>query len=206
LGKDAARQVLAGRIRRGDGDSIQAVVLICDLRRFTQMSDEHPRQQLLELLDAYFESVVGAIRSSGGEVLKFMGDAVLAVFPWQEGEEQGMACRRAAQAAKEAHRASAAVNMVRKEDGDLLIDFGVALHFGEVMYGNIGAPDRLDFTVIGPAVNMVSRLEGLCGALSRPILVSNDFSERYGLELEDMGEHALKGIKEPLRVFSLATS
>ena len=205
LGRNAAKQVLRGQVHRGDGESIRAVILMCDLRGFTKLSDEQPRGVLLELLDTYFETVVAAIRKQNGEVLKFIGDAVLAIFRCDSHSSEQKECNRAVLAAREAVHSVADLNRQRREDGQLEILFGIALHIGEVMYGNIGAPDRLDFTVIGPAVNMVSRIEGLCGQLGRSILVSDEFAARIDLEeLEDLGTQPLRGISEELRIYAVA--
>ncbi len=204
LGPDAAKNVLAGKVRRGDGENINAVIFVCDLRGFTRFSDTHTREALLELLDAYFEIVVEAIRKQGGEVLKFIGDAVLAIFPSAKAGSQSKACAMALAAAREALLGAEEVRAQRKQEDLLPVNFGIALHLGEVMYGNIGARDRLDFTVIGPAVNMASRLEGMCRELERSVVTSDDFAKIYEGELEDMGEYEFKGIETPMRVHALS--
>ncbi|MGH6920148.1 MAG: adenylate/guanylate cyclase domain-containing protein, partial [Geminicoccaceae bacterium] len=139
----------------------------------------------------------------GGEVLKFMGDGLLAIFPTGQGGA-AQACARALKAARGARAGMAALNGERKARGESPLAFGLALHLGDVMHGNIGAPDRLDFTVIGPAVNFVSRLEALCKDLDRPVLVSAAFAEAASEDLDPIGSYPLPGIAERAEIFTLA--
>jgi adenylate cyclase len=200
LGKNAARRVINGQFRRGGGELIRAAIWFCDLRGFTPISDRMPPAQVVEILDTYFDCVASVIVAHGGEVLKFIGDAILAIFPVQE--DPGEACRRALDAAEKALAALDGVNRERASGPDL--DIGIALHLGEVMYGNIGSRERLDFTVISSAVNETSRLEGLCKTLSRRLLLSQAFSETLSRnDLLDLGEHALKGVSTKRRVFTV---
>lgn len=196
LGQNAARRVLAGEFVRGSGTSLRAAVWTCDLRDFTGLSDRLPPLEVTGLLDAYFERVVDAVTRHGGEVLKFIGDAILAVFPADE--DPGPACARALAAARLAVASIEQTNAARAER----LVIGVALHLGEVFYGNIGGSGRLDFTVIGAAVNEACRLEALCKSLGAPIILSAAFREHLAdADLVDLGEHPLRGVRRPQRVF-----
>jgi len=141
------------------------------LRGFTKLSETLPRDALITLLNEYFGAMTQAVEDAGGEILKFVGDAMLAIFPLDAGAET--ACGRALPAATQARAATTRINAKRNGAGQPAINFGIALHLGDVMYGNIGGESRLDFTVIGPAVNLVARIQGLCGELRRPLLVSD---------------------------------
>jgi adenylate cyclase len=203
VGPNAGRRILAGAIKRGDGETIPAAICFADLRNFTTLSDRLPREDLLELLNAFFGCAVDAVHAQGGEVLKFIGDAVLALFRARPGQERD-ASRAALVAAQHLAHGVKELNLSREESGKTPIDVSMAIHFGEVMYGNIGSNDRLDFTVIGPAVNVCSRIQGLCGRLGRWLLVSDTFVDAAaaGSELDDLGEHELKGVCRPLKIFS----
>jgi len=202
LGRNAARRVRAGSFRRGGGELIRAAIWFCDLRDFTAKSDRMRPEEVVEMLDAYFDGVASAISSYGGEVLKFVGDAILAIFPQGE-HDRDEACQRAVRAADQALAAVDRLN-VGRDDLDRL-SIGVALHQGEVMYGNIGSRDRLDFTVISAAVNETCRLEALCKPLKTPITLSEAFVRAIPDEaVVDLGEHALKGVHSRIRVFTLA--
>jgi len=198
LGAGAAQRVLNGSFRRGGGEAIESVIWMCDLRGFTAMVDGQPLDQVLTSLNAYFEQVSQAIGDKRGEVLKFIGDAIPAVFPLSAPD----ACRRAIAAARAAFAGMASNNEARDEP----LVFGLALHVGEVMYGNIGSRDRLDFTVIGPAVNEVSRVEALCKTLDMPLLLTEAFVETLGEDeqIVSLGRHSLRGVAEPTTLFSLA--
>ena len=202
LGPNAAHRVLAGEFRRGSGTAIHAAVWTCDLRGFTELSDRVAAADVTAVLDGYFERVVGPIRRHGGEVLKFIGDAVLAIFP-VEAAGAGDPCRRALAAAKEALAAMDAWNAGQP----MSLEVGVALHLGEVFYGNIGGPDRLDFTVIGAVVNEACRLEPLCKTLGARVVMSAAFVEQLGPDpvgaIADLGAHPLRGVGAPMRVFGL---
>lgn len=198
LGHNAAQRVLAGAFRRGGGETIRAAVWTCDLRGFTTMADTRPAAEVVATLDRYFETVCAPIGEAGGEVLKFVGDAVLAIFP-AGGDEAG-ACRRALAAAKRAIENIREWNYDRTE----AIRAGVALHVGDVTYGNVGAQRRLDFTVIGAAVNEVCRVEPLCKQLGRALLVTDAFAARVACpDLVPLGEHALRGVAEPRAIFGV---
>ena len=195
LGPNAAKRVLAGEVRRGGGEMIHAAIFTCDMRGFTAMSDRLPAREVVGVLDRYFESVAVPIAKHGGEVLKFIGDAMLAIFPI-DGEPED-ACKRALAAAEEGLFA------LEKISAD--VGVGLALHVGEVMYGNIGAPGRLDFTVIGSAVNETCRVESLCKDLGVPLLMTATFAAACGeLPVVSLGRHALKGVNAPLEIYTLA--
>ena len=200
VGHQAGERVLSGQIRRGDGETIPAAIWFSDLRGFTTLSEKKERDDLLAILNQSFDSLVTPVTERGGEVLKFIGDAVLAIFPLSLED----ACDKALEAAIEAQAALAAMNQERVEQGEDAIDAGIALHVGEVMYGNIGSATRLDFTVIGPAVNLASRIEGLCRDLDVDLLLSSAFKDRLKSEilLEHLGSHRLKGVKDKVAVFS----
>ncbi len=201
VGRQAGARVLAGEIRRGMGETIRAVIWLCDLRGFTVLSERLPRDALIELLNEYFGRVCVALDASGGEVLKFLGDALLAIFPVGE-EDPVSVCARALAAVDQAQEALAAYNAGRSEVGDEPIGYGIALHIGDVMFGNIGGENRLDFTVIGPAVNLVSRIEGLCRDLGRQVLLSRDFVAAAGLDAQHLGAFALKGLASPEDIYA----
>ena len=201
LGQQTGRRVLQGAIRRGELETIHAALWYSDLRGFTAMSDTLPFVELIELLNAYFEAVSEPVMARGGEVLKFIGDAMLAIFALDPARE-GEGVRLAMEAAEEALRNVERVNGTRAAQGKRAFRLGIALHVGDVGYGNIGAPTRLDFTVIGQAVNKVVRIEALSKALDRALLVSSEFAHRCTHPLISLGFHALRGISEPEEIFA----
>jgi adenylate cyclase len=203
LGSDAGRRVLSGLIKRGDGVAIAAALWFCDLRNFTGLSDELPGESVIRLLNDYFGCMSEPVQARGGEVLKFIGDAMLAIFPIKDDLDRDRACHTALEAAVEALKGFDALNRERTAAGDPPLGVGLALHTGSVMYGNIGAPNRLDFTVIGPAVNLVTRIESLCKPLGRRLLASARFASPCGSQLVSIGRHPLKGIPEPQEIFTL---
>jgi adenylate cyclase len=203
LGQQAGRRVLNGTIRRGDGQTLAAALWYCDLRGFTAMSNELPRDELIAVLNDYFECVTGPVHAHGGEVLKFIGDSVLAIFPIADDLDRDRACRTALAAAEAALADLGGLNAARRAAGKSGLAVGIGLHVGGVMYGNIGAPNRLDFTVVGPAVNMVTRIEGLCVELGRALLASAMFASPCGSKLVPVGHYRLKGIADPQEIFGL---
>jgi class 3 adenylate cyclase len=203
LGRRSAARVMSGPLRRGVGETIEAALLFADLRGFTSLSESSPPAAVISALDAWFDRIAGAVHAFGGEVLKFMGDGVLAIFP-VAGAAPSSACEAALKAVAAARSGMAHLDAERRREGLAPLPFGVALHLGEVLWGNIGAADRLDFTAIGPAVNLVSRLEGLCRPLDRAVLVSGAFAAETGAPLVALGEHALRGIAAPCAVFTVA--
>ncbi len=198
LGSGTGGRVLEGLVRRGDGDVINAVVWWADLRGSTLFAERLPRDRYLELLNQFFECTAGAALAHGGEVLKFIGDAVLAIFPLGDDPH---AADPALAAAEEALERIARANETLGEDEQLAV--ALALHRGEVNYGNIGVEGRLDFTVTGPAVNQVARLERLSKSLDEAIVASRAFAELVGSPMRSLGEHALRGFQEPVEVFTL---
>ena len=204
LGKDAGHRVLTGAIERGSTEAIRAVIWFSDLRGFTKLTDSLPRDVLIAALDNYLEAMAAPVQANNGQILKFMGDGLLATFDLT-GRDDAAVCQDALAAAAELHAAFPAHNEARKAVGRPIMEFGLALHLGEVFYGNIGASDRLDFTVIGPAVNEASRIQSLCRSLDRKILISSTFQEAAGsqLGLESLGLHALRGVREPQELFGL---
>ena len=202
LGKGPAAAVGAGSIRRGDLSSLDAVVMFSDLRGFTEKSSRLSDRDLLDVLDAYFELVVDAVRAAGGEILKFLGDGILAVFPIEDEASTGARCVQALQATSQARQSLIELNQGRVNAGKEALDFGTALHVGEVTYGNIGSPDRLDFTVIGETVNLASRIEGLCKTLGEPVLCSEALADALGSELRSVGRHEIRGVLGPVQLFA----
>ncbi len=201
VGPVAGRRVLEGAIRRGSGETIPAVIWFCDLKGFTTLSETLEAQVLIDMLNAYFDAVTGAIEAQGGEILKFIGDAVLAIFQPGEGCD-AEAAARALRAADAAVDRLAEINRERAAAGAPEIGCGIALHVGDVLYGNVGGANRLDFTVIGRAVNLASRIESLTRELARPVLVSDAFAAAHGGDFEDLGRFDLKGIAEARTVLA----
>jgi adenylate cyclase len=201
VGRSAGEKILAGHIQLGDTETIEAVIWFSDLRGFTQLAGETPPGDLIRTLNELFECQVPAIERGGGEVLKFIGDGLLAIFPIREGGPcSADRCRAALRASEEALVALEAVNGRRAASGRAPIAFGLALHVGEVAYGNIGGASRLDFTCIGPAVNLAARLEGLTGRLGRAVVTSDAFAAQVGDAVAPIGEHELKGVAGRQRV------
>ncbi|MDK1491568.1 adenylate/guanylate cyclase domain-containing protein [Sinorhizobium sp. 7-81] len=199
VGATTVRRVMAGRIRRGEIETLEAALMLCDLRGFTALSNRLPAERVLELLNAYFDRIVPAIADAGGEVIKFMGDAALAFF---HRDSPAASCSAALQGSL-----SALEGLGRFAAPDAELHAGIALHYGEVGYGNIGSGRRLDFTVIGPDVNLVSRIQAVCSATSRPLLMS----KRFAMLLDSgtaiaAGRYALTGFIEPAELYSLAGS
>lgn len=202
LGRNAGQRVAQGGFQRGSGELIDAAIWFCDLRDFTSLSEQTTPQAMVKTLDEYFDHVAGAVMERGGEVLKFIGDAILAIFP--VGQDARRACQSALQAAEEALASLQKLNGERRARGEVPLSIGVALHVGQVMYGNIGARGRLDFTVISSSVNEACRLESLCKPLQVPLTMSEGFVQVAQPEMAvDLGEHALKGVRVPVRVFTL---
>ncbi|MDH2384456.1 adenylate/guanylate cyclase domain-containing protein [Bradyrhizobium sp. CER78] len=205
LGSGAAAKVLEGAIKRGAGDSIRAVIWVSDLRNFTKMSDALAPADMLVLLNAYFEAMASAVSAHGGETLKFIGDGMLAVFPVTEGVAE--AARAAASAAREAiarlEAYSRKIRVASAAKGQPLLRAGIVLHEGEVFFGNIGAPDRLDFTVIGAAVNEACRVEALTKTIGRDLLMTEAVARHLPHDVEHLGEHQLRGVSARMAVYGL---
>jgi adenylate cyclase len=197
LGRRTGPKVLAGRIHRGESERIRAAVWFCDVRSFTDLTRRYGDEAMVAAMDGWFEIVVDAVHRHDGEVLKFMGDALLAIFPVQ-GDDWTSAVSGALAAAEELHIAERA----RAEATKVPIFSGVGLHTGEVIYGNVGAPGRLDFTVIGTAVNTAARIAALCRPLEEPTIVSRRVAETSHHDFRACGSHVLRGLVEPMDVFA----
>jgi adenylate cyclase len=198
VGHQSGERILAGHIELGDSEALDAAIWLSDMRGFTTLADRLPPQTLIELLNRYFDCQVPAIVAQGGEVLKFMGDGLLAVFPVDRGDADAV-CRRALEAAREARARVAEIGP--PTGGAPAVRFGLALHRGTVLYGNIGSGNRLDFTCIGPAVNLAARLEKLAARLGRTIVASSDFAHHCGGGLTPLGEFSLAGFSQAQMVF-----
>jgi len=197
VGIDAEKRILSGHTRRGDVESLEAALMFCDMRGFTELSNRLSGERVLELLNIYFDQVVPAVTEGGGEILKFMGDGMLALF--RDATGPSPSCAAAFKAARLAHERLGAMSLP-----DVKLRAGIALHFGEVSYGNIGSGERLDFTVIGRDVNLTSRIERLCGSTSQPLLMSERFARLLTLPgVTSIGWHVIKGFVEPIQLFAL---
>jgi adenylate cyclase len=205
LGRDVGRRILNGEIRRGSVETISAAIVFGDLRGFTALSDEIPREQLVAMLDDYLDCLVTPIEARGGQVLKFLGDGLLATFALEDSDPR-LLCEDALAAAVEALARIEKVNEGRAAAGLPVTTLDVALHLGDVLYGNVGSDRRLDFTVIGPAVNEASRLEALCSPLAVPLIASGKFVDAHGAaaRFRSLGERQLRGVRNPVEVFTLA--
>ena len=203
VGNRAGERIMAGRIRRGHAETMQAAIWLSDLRGFTALSDRLPAETVVEILNGYFDCQVASIRDHGGEVLKFMGDGLLAVFPIDEyvGDIQHV-CSRVLEAARESRASVQAMNFPIGETVERF-RFGVALHVGPILYGNIGGGNRLDFTCIGPAVNLAARLEKIAGRLGRTIVASAGFAGICAGGWTDLGEFPIAGFAKAERVYGL---
>jgi adenylate cyclase len=200
VGSHAGELIRAGATRRGSGTTVRAAIMICDLRDFTQISDNWPRDDVIDLLNGYFDVMSEPIERHGGEILKFIGDGLLAIFPLSKPS----ACANLLRAVAEARQAMVALNERSGEAGRAPLSYGIGVHVGDVMYGNIGSRTRLDFTVIGPAVNMASRLEALTKELGKPVLLSSAFADfvKSDFDLERLGEYEVRGFNDPIELFA----
>ncbi len=212
LGPHAGERVLNGLIRRGDGADIRAVIWFCDLRGSTRLAQSMSRAEFLETLNEYFDCMAGAVLAEGGQVLRFIGDAALAIFPiegpdcgWKASEclSAERARQKALAAAEEARRRIAATNAARAAAGRAPIGYGLALHEGEVTYGNIGTAERLEFTVIGEAANRAARIESLCKELGEPVLASAEIARHFPERFRSLGRHRLRGLEGEPEIFAL---
>ena len=200
VGSHAGELVLAGATRRGSGTTVRAAIMICDLRDFTRISNNWPRDDVIDLLNGYFDAMSEPIARHGGEILKFIGDGLLAIFPLSDPS----ACANLLHAVAEARQAMVALNEKNSQTGRAPLNYGTGVHVGDVMYGNIGSRTRLDFTVIGPAVNMASRLETLTKQLGRTVLLSRAFADfvKSDFDLERVGEYPVRGFSDPIELFA----
>jgi adenylate cyclase len=206
LGRDAGRRVLQGRIARGVADRIKTVLWFSDLHNYTRIADSAPPEGIIPLLNDYADAIVSAIHQHSGDVLKLIGDGVLAIFP---AEDRARACSAALDAAKNARSSVEALNRRRRADGLPATDMYLGLHIGVAFYGNIGSRERLDFTVVGPAVNEVSRIAAMCRSVDQPILMSSAFVASIGEEhrrrFASVGRFALRGVGELQELYTLDT-
>jgi len=206
LGSDAADRVSAGQVQRGSVSRIAAAILCADVRGFTNFAEETAPEEVTRRLNGIFDCVGDPVRAAGGEILKFLGDGVLAVFLPPDGTNVALVTPATLAAARETLARVEALNAIETAAGNPALILNIALHAGEVTYGNIGTADRLDFTVIGPAVNEAARLEGLCKVLGRPILISESFVQAaHGVrgQLLPVGRHALRGVREAREVLTI---
>jgi len=197
LGPNAGAKVLAGQIKRGDGEDIHAVIWFCDLRDSTALADSMSRRDFLSILNEYFECTLEPVLQRKGEVLRFIGDAALAIFPIDG--RPGEACAAAVEAAREALARMEKANKKRP----LPLRFGIGLHLGELTYGNIGTPGRIEFTVIGAAANEAARIESLCKQLEVDLLVSEHVARVLPIRWRSMGSHTLRGVGDKIELFTL---
>ena len=205
VGPTAGELIFSGAIRRGNGEIIHAVLWYGDLRGFTALSESLPLPEVITLLNNCFDEMAKPVVANGGEILKFIGDAILAIFPCDAGPDAVCAAADAAIIAAEAAVAGvAALNQDLVNTGAAPVHCGVAIHVGEVMYGNVGSADRLDFTVIGPAVNLVTRMEPLCAQLDQSIVVSGSLARASRRKFQSLGKHKFKGITKAQEVYTLA--
>lgn len=212
LGSDAGHQVLRGRFQRGSVETVDAVILFADLRGFTAAAELLPKQTVVDRLNGYFDCIVLPVEQHGGQVLKFLGDGLLAIFALNG--ERGVAevCRAALKSAAIALAQIDGVNRGLEAQGEKGMALDIALHLGDVMYGNVGAADRLDFTVIGTAVNEASRIESLCDQLDRNLLISDSFVSALrdaavrpdDCELMSLGSHSLRGVSGQREIYGIA--
>lgn len=205
LGTYSGSHVLDGLVERGDGRRIDCVIWQCDLRGSSALAEVLSMEDYLETLDDYFDCTAGMVLEHGGEVLKFIGDAVLAIFPVDDDTRKASSmCRSALSTAREAIGRAERLNAKREKDGKPPLRFGISLHVGEVVYGNVGTDRRLDFTVIGSAVNEAARLEGLTKTLAVPIIASEKFADLTEESLVGLGAHKVPGVSEALEAYTLA--
>lgn len=202
LGHQSGEKVLAGKIRRGDGEDIHAVIWFCDLRGSTPLADSMIRGEFLELLNVYFDCMAGAVLDGGGEVLRYIGDAALAIFPVDlKTASYTETCNKAVAAANDAIERMARVNEERHDSALPALEFGIGLHLGDVMYGNIGTAERIEFSVIGAAANEAARIEGMCKLLGSNFLISEEVERHLEKRWHSLGKHALRGVGNEIEVF-----
>ena len=202
LGGYSADRVYAGQIQRGDGDIIDAVILFCDLRDSSSLAERYDLNGFIGLLNDYYDVTAGAVIKGGGEVLRYIGDASLAIFPIERYADEREACQATLNVALNAIVRAERLNAIRIDHGEPPIEFGIGLHCGTVMYGNIGTPDRIEFTVIGKAANEAARIEAQCKELNETILVSDTFAEYLDRPWRSHGTFELRNIGRPIEILS----
>jgi adenylate cyclase len=202
VGPRISERILQGQVKRGDGDRIDAAFWYSDLRGFTGLSETLPTDVLLHLLNDYFEYCAAAASSRGGEILQFIGDAILIVFEIRAEADRAAVCESALDAAIDAFDSIAVVNHRRRRAGQAVIEFGLGLHVGTVTHANVGAPDRLAFNVVGPAVNMTARIQSMTKDLGVPLLLSAEFAGLVKRPLRSVGRHDLRGVAAAQELFA----
>jgi len=211
VGKHTGERVIAGRTRRGDGEKIHAVIWLCDLRDSTRLAESMPLEDFFRTLNQFFDCTAGAVLAHGGEILSFIGDAVFAIFAISgTGRPLGQACfaeegacAAALAAAREARARVDLFNRSRECRGEPPLEFGLAIHVGDVMYGNLGVPERMQFTVIGAAANQAARLASMCKDLGHWVLVSSAFPACFPDQMRSLGHHSIRGVKARQEIFTL---
>ena len=204
VGKRISERILQGQVKRGDGEQISAAFWYSDLRGFTTLSETLPTDQLLRLLNEYYEYCAAAAAPRGGEILQFIGDAILIVFEIKDPARTRSVCAAALDAAVDAFDTIAVVNNRRRRSRLPVIEFGLGLHLGTVTHANVGAPDRLAFNVVGPAVNMTARIQSMTKDLQIPLLMSSEFVQQIDAPVVSVGRHDLRGIAKAQELFRLA--
>jgi adenylate cyclase len=201
VGPRISERIFQGQVKRGDGDRIDAAFWYSDLRGFTNLSETLPTAELLQLLNDYFEHCAVAAAARGGEILQFIGDAILIVFEIGKAGTREQVCQAALDAAVDAFDSIAVANHRRHRAGQAKIRFGLGLHLGTVTHANVGAPGRLAFNVVGPAVNMTARIQSMTKELGEPLLLSADFAALVKRPLRSVGEHELRGVASAQELF-----
>ena len=211
LGERTGARVMGSQMAPGEGEKIHAVIWLCDLRESTRLSETIPVEDFIRSLNAFFECTAGAVLEHGGEVLNYIGDAVLAIFPIRGAvkplheactPKEG-ACAAALAAARDARARVDALNEARQQRGEEPLRFGLALHVGDVMYGNLGVKERMQLTVVGAAANEAGRLAEMCKDLDQWILVSWEFPRCFPGELMSLGQYSIRGVEQPREIFTL---
>ena len=203
IGNGPAIAVKEGTIKRGENAHMEAVVMFTDLRGFTAKSEKWTEAKLLDALNGYFDAVVQAVEDHGGDVLKFMGDGILSIFKIDNEIVSKTQCVAAIEAARAALAGLDALNIKRAEAGEEPLTMGIGINAGSVTYGNIGSPDRLDFTVLGPAVNVASRVQDLCKSIGEPVLATQMVATHCMDSFKDQGDHSVRGVDDPIKIFAL---
>jgi adenylate cyclase len=206
IGNDPALAVTDGTIQRGGQTALNAVVMITDLRGFTSKSEQWSDEKLLNALNGYFDVVVQAVEENGGDVLKFMGDGVLSIFKVEDPTAPDIQCKMAIEAARAAMKGLRELNEQRAAENHDRLSMGIAINAGPVTYGNIGSPGRLDFTVLGSAVNVTSRVQDLCKTLGKPVLATKRVAQHATGAFTSQGYHSIRGVDGQIEVFSLDQS
>ena len=202
VGPRISERIIRGQVKRGDGDRIDAAFWYSDLRGFTRLSETLPTAELLSLLNDYFEYCAVAAASRGGEILQFIGDAILIVFEIGATGDRATVCEAALEAACDAFNSIAVVNHRRRRAGQAVIEFGPGLHVGTVTHANVGSRDRLAFNMVGPAVNMTARIQSMTKALGEPLLLSAEFAGQVKARLRSVGRHDLRGVASAQELFT----